>query len=260
LVDAIRVDRPRMALVLGSGLSAVAERLEHRRSVRFGETPGLTATGVTGHAGCLTLGRWSGHAVLLLEGRLHHYEGHPWRTVLRPIHLARRLGVRVLILTNAAGGIHESLTPGRLMAVRDHIDWTRPCPWRRPGAGSPAGPSPSPYSTRLLDVFRSVAEAKGIPFFAGTYAQVTGPCYETPAEIRAMRSWGIDAVGMSTAREIEDAARLGMECAAISCITNRAAGLTPNPLSHEEVLAMGARLAETAATLLESVLTSMCTE
>jgi purine-nucleoside phosphorylase len=253
-LDAVRTERPRVALVLGSGLSMVGQRLEDKLSVRFGEVPGLAPATVPGHAGCLTLGHWAGKAALFFEGRLHCYEGHSWRTVLRPIHLARRLGARILILTNAAGGIHDALAPGSLMAVRDHIDWTRLWPWRFPGPGGLAGSRPSLYSARLLDIFQKTAEARGIPLRAGVYAQVTGPCYETPAEIRALRTWGADAVGMSTAREIEAAASLGMECAALSCITNRAAGLTPHPLSHAEVLAMGERLAETAAAVVEGVL------
>src|SRR5262249_26773972 len=159
---------------------------EDQLSLRFGEVPGLAPVSVPGHAGCLTLGHWARKAVLLFEGRVHFYEGQPWRAVLRPIHLARRLGARILILTNAAGGIHDAMAPGSLMAVRDHIDWTQPWPWRSPGPGGLAGPRPSPYSPRLLDIFQQAAQIRGIPLLSGIYAQVTGPCYETPAEIRAL--------------------------------------------------------------------------
>src|SRR5262245_42304429 len=212
LVEAARATPPDVALVLGSGLGMLADRLTEAQSVPFADVPGLAGTSVAGHKGCVTLGHWAGRRVLLFEGRVHRYEGHAWRTVLEPAHLAQRLGARVLILTNAAGGIHEALAPGTLMALRDHIDLTHPCAWRQAVS--------SPYSPRLRELLMRAAERCDIAPLAGTYAQVTGPCYETPAEIRALRAWGADAVGMSTAREAAAAYDIGMECAALSCITN----------------------------------------
>src|SRR5262245_35132094 len=126
LTHAIHSDRPWIAVILGSGLGAISDRLTQARSTAFGNVPGLSVPTIPGHVGKVTLAQWAGHPVLLFEGRLHYYEGQPWRSVLRPIHLAARLGVRILVLTNAAGGIHEDLRPGQLMVVRDHIDWTRP--------------------------------------------------------------------------------------------------------------------------------------
>src|SRR5208283_5143556 len=145
LAEAARVTRPQVALVLGSGMGAVAQRLEKVRSVPFVEVPGLAATSVVGHTGSLALGDWAGQRVLLFEGRLHFYEGHPWRSVTGPVQAAAFLGARVLLLTNAAGGIHESLHPGGLMLIRDHIEWTRPYCWRHPGPGGLGAARPSPY-------------------------------------------------------------------------------------------------------------------
>jgi purine-nucleoside phosphorylase len=221
-----RERRPRLALILGSGLSDIAERLADVVELPFGSA-GMDAPSIAGHRGVLLLGFWEGVPVLVFAGRLHGYEGHSWRTVVQPIHIAHELGAPVLLATNAAGGIRDDLQPGDLMAIRAHVDCTREKWW-----SDLELPGVSPYSPRLLEV---------LPLPTGVYAQLTGPCYETPAEIRALRACGIDAVGMSTAREIDAARQLGMECAAISCITNKAAGLGSRAISHEEVLEMGRR-------------------
>src|SRR5262249_41542105 len=246
--------RPDVALVLGSGMSDVARRLQRARSVPFADVPGLGVTSVAGHRGCVTLGEWAGKRVLLFEGRLHYYEGHPWRNVVMPVQTAAFLGARVLLLTNAAGGIHDDLAPGSLMAIRDHIEWTRPCCWRLPGPGALGEPRPSPYSPRLLELLLQASHELGIELYQGIYTALTGPCYETPAEIRALKVWGADAVGMSTAREIQAGCDAGMECAALSCITNRAAGLSDGPLDHQEVLTTAAAQSERLAELLEGFL------
>jgi purine-nucleoside phosphorylase len=247
LAETCRRQPPHVAVVLGSGMGHVAARLRNCQSVPFAEIPGLPAASVQGHAGCLTLGDWAGRRVLLFEGRLHYYEGHPWEVVVRPMQTAASLGVRIAVLTNAAGGIAEPLGPGSLMAIRDHIEWTRPFFWRQP-------PRPSPYSERLLQILARVAQSRRCPLHQGVYTAVTGPCYETPAEIRAMQAWGGDAVGMSTAREIQAAYDAGLECMAISLITNRAAGLSGETLNHEEVLATAAAQSTRLADLLESFL------
>jgi purine-nucleoside phosphorylase len=247
--DAARAACPDAALVLGSGLGPVADRLRAGYSVPFAEVPGLPAAGVVGHRGRLSLGDWAGRRVLVFEGRVHFYEGHPWRAVTAPVRAAALLGARVLLLTNAAGGIRDDLVPGSLMAIHDHVEWTRPYCWRRPDP-----PPPSPYSPRLLGVLDEAAAAAGADLRRGVYAMVTGPCYETPAEIRALRACGADAVGMSTAREAQAGCDEGMECAAVSCITNRAAGLSAGPLSHEEVLTTAAARGERLAGLLDEFL------
>jgi purine-nucleoside phosphorylase len=245
---------PHVAIVLGSGLGDVARRVQPECSISFNEVPGLDGAGVAGHKGAVTLGAWAGRRVLLFEGRLHFYEGHAWEKVVRPIQLAKELGARVLLLTNAAGGIHDDLWPGSCMALLDHLEWTRPYAWRQPGPGAIGAARPSPYSRRLLGVWQAAAAACGTTLLAGTYAQVTGPCYETPAEIRALKAWGADAVGMSTTREIQAGFDLGMECAALSCITNRGAGLSSGTLHHGEVLAAGKGFNQIAGDLLENSL------
>jgi purine-nucleoside phosphorylase len=232
----------------------VVRRLVPERTVSFRDIPGLGATSVAGHKGCLTLGEWGGERVLVFEGRLHYYEGHPWDSVVAPVRTAAALGARALLLTNAAGGIHDALGPGSLMALRDHIEWTRPRCWLHPGPGALGPPRPSPYSPRLLRVLAEAARGLGAKLLQGVYGAVTGPCYETPAEIRALKTWGADAVGMSTARELQAGCDLGLECAAVSCITNRAAGLSGATLNHEEVLATAAAQSDRLANLLEGFL------
>jgi purine-nucleoside phosphorylase len=254
LAESCRRSPPRLVVVLGSGMGEVARRLTGAIRVPFAEVPRLPGASVHGHKGCLTLGDWSARRVLLLEGRLHYYEGHSWDVVTRPIRLAAELGARAAVLTNAAGGIRSGLEPGGLMAIRDHIEWTYPASWSRPGPGALGADRPSPYSPRLLDCLGRAAASMGLDLPRGVYAQLTGPCYETPAEIRALRAWGADAVGMSTAREIQAGVEAGLECAAVSLITNKAAGLSAGALSHDEVLAAGANGAARVGDLLGSLL------
>ena len=212
---------PRVLLVFGSGLGEVAERIATEARLPFAAVPGLPPSGVAGHRGEMLLGTLAGQRVLASVGRVHYYEGHPWSSVVRPVTFAVELGASLAILTNAAGGIRDDLTPGTLMPIGDHLEWNRPAPWRSPI-------EPSPYDGELL------AGLTDLP--AGVYASVCGPSYETPAEIRALRSAGADAVGMSTSREALAARAAGMRVAALSFVTNRAAGLGANTLSHAEVL------------------------
>jgi len=253
LAAACREAPPRAVVVLGSGMSDAARRVRPAFSVPFAEVPDIPSASVAGHMGRLTLGDWAGRRVLLFAGRLHRYEGHSWDEVVRPIRVAAALGAPVAVLTNAAGGIADDLPPGGLMAVRDHVEWTYPYAWRRLGPGA----RPSPYAPRLLDLLARAAADNGMSLRQGVYAALTGPCYETPAEIRALQACGADAVGMSTAREAQAAADAGMECAAVSLITNRAAGLSATPPSHAEVLAVAAAAAGQLADLLEWLLTRL---
>jgi purine-nucleoside phosphorylase len=250
LLDSCRRHPPRVALVLGSGLGDLAERFDCECAIPFGELPDLEPTTVAGHRGELHLGTWGNQRVLLFLGRLHFYEGHPWRRVEQQVPMARALGAQILLLTNAAGGIRDDLVPGTLMPIADHLEWTRPYPWRHPGPST----RPSPYSSRLLDVLSLAAQEMEFSLRSGVYAQVTGPCYETPAEIRALRICGADVVGMSTCREINRGHGLGMECAALSCVTNRAAGLGEGKLDHEEVMAAGRAVRHRLAALIERFL------
>ena len=247
--EATLAARPQLAVILGSGLSPVVRRLQPTCSVPFSHIPGLSRPSVDGHEGRMTLGDWNGKKVLVLEGRLHFYEGHSWEAVCQTIHVIHSLGAKVLMATNAAGGIHPSLGPGSLMAIGEHLDWTRPeCKLVDASASRP-----SSYSTRLIGLLRQTAASCGITLMSGCYAAVLGPNYETPAEIRALAQCGADAVGMSTAREIETACELGMECSAISCITNRAAGLEKDAIiTHQEVLDTAAASGRQLARLIEA--------
>jgi purine-nucleoside phosphorylase len=240
----------RAAIILGSGMGNVARRVSPVKEIGYADVPGMTLPSVSGHSGRLVLGDWVGKRVLLFEGRLHFYEGHPWDKVTQPVRLAHQLGARVLLLTNAAGGIHDELGPGSLMVLRDHLEWNRPHVWKQS-----FGPTrPSPYSDRLVQLWLRAASEMNLELLPGVYAAVTGPCYETPAEIRALRSAAADAVGMSTAREVQTGDDLGMECTAISLITNRAAGLSAGPIQHEEVLTTAAQQAERLTELMERFL------
>jgi purine-nucleoside phosphorylase len=253
-VDQAKGSPPVAALIFGSGMGGLTERCQAVGQLPFTEVPGLSATAIAGHRGYLTLGDWADKRVVLFEGRLHYYEGHPWHCVIQPMHIAHSLGARVVLLTNAAGGIGDAQEPGSLMALRDHIEWTWPYCWRRPGPGGLGGPRDSPYSPRLREALELAAQDRDIELHTGIYAAVTGPCYETPAEIRALKQWGADAVGMSTAREVQAGHELGLECAAVSCITNRAAGMSTKPINHEEVLLTAAAQSERLADLLEGFL------
>ena len=236
---AVRDLAPRVAVVLGSGLAGVTAGFRESASVPFGDIPELVPPTVHGHKGRLAVGGWAGIPALVFFGRLHFYEGHPWDVVTGTVRVVADLGARTLLLTNAAGGIHQSLGPGSLMAIRGHLKLTGPGAWRDLAAG--AGPV-APYSARLIRAMQEQESAAGRELLAGVYAALPGPSYETPAEIRALRVCGADAVGMSTAKEAEAAAGMGLEVAGVSVVTNQAAGLSAGPLDHQEVLT-NARLA-----------------
>ncbi len=257
---AARALDPRTAVVLGSGLAGATATFVECASVGFGDIPGLVPPTVHGHGGRLAVGEWAGVPALLFLGRLHFYEGHLRSVVVGTVRTAAELGATRIVLTNAAGGIHPALRPGDLMAIRSHLKLLDPTAWHalaltrslalRVGSEplstqlgeSGYGDQETPYSSRLLDVLHSHERTTGRELLAGVYAALTGPSYETPAEIRALATCGADAVGMSTALEAEEAARLGLEVAGISCITNKAAGLGDSVLDHAEVL-VNAKLA-----------------
>jgi purine-nucleoside phosphorylase len=250
----VSANPPHAALILGSGMGDLADRCEILGRVNYNEIPGIPATSVVGHRGSLALGVWAGRRTLLFEGRLHRYEGHPWEAVVQPVRIAHQLGVPVLLLTNAAGGIGDSLNAGSLMAIRDHLEWTWSACWNRPGPGGLGDSRPSPYDPELLKMLQKSAADLGIELATGVYAALTGPCYETKAEILALKAWGADAVGMSTAREIQLGSELGMKCAAISLITNKAAGLSNSTINHEEVLVTAKAQAERLSELIKGFL------
>lgn len=217
--------RPRAAVVLGSGLAAAADTLVIAASIPYAEIPELPAPTVAGHRGRLAVGHWDGTPVAVCFGRVHLYEGHPLPVVTRLVRVLVDLGVRSLLLTNAAGGIRPDLDPGTLMPIYSHVTWLGP----EVGGGCGA-----PYLASLTEQLCEPMSDRS-RLTPGVYAALTGPSYETPAEIRALRAIGVDAVGMSTAVEAEAAGGLGLAVAAVSCITNRAAGLGDTPLSHAHV-------------------------
>lgn len=226
---------PRTAIVLGSGLGGVIEEFHELGSVAFGDMPGLFPTTVRGHPGRLAVGLWDKVPVLLFLGRSHFYEGHSQKVLTGPVQVAANFGIKLFVLTNASGGVNPLLKPGSLMAIRKHVKLFDRDAWRKLTREPEAVPA-SPYSLRLIELMHSQEGMANRELFAGVYAALTGPSYETPAEIRALAVCGVDAVGMSTAVEAEAAAELGLEVAAISCVTNAAAGLGTGLLNHAEVL------------------------
>jgi purine-nucleoside phosphorylase len=238
---------PRTAVVLGSGLAGATMAFVERASVGFGDVPGLVPPTVHGHGGRLAVGEWAGAPALLFLGRLHFYEGHSRSVVTGTVRTAAELGATQIVLTNAAGGIHPTLAPGGLMAIRGHLKLLDAAAWRALANDTAVS---QPYSARLLEVMQEHERAADRDLLAGVYAALTGPSYETPAEIRALARCGADAVGMSTAMEAEEASRLGLEVAGLSCITNKAAGLSDATLDHAEVLVNAKLAVERMGTLL----------
>jgi purine-nucleoside phosphorylase len=238
-----RAAKPTVAVILGSGLANALPALAPVAAIDFSDLPGLPTPSVAGHVGRLLLGQYAGVSVLIMQGRIHYYEGHDWPMVARPIELLAELGVQIVLLTNAAGGIRDDLTPGTLMTITGHQRWNQPGFWR----GGRVETVEHVYASQLR---------AALPPTGGVYVSVTGPSYETAAEVRAMRCNGGDAVGMSTAHEAETAARLGLRVAAVSCITNRAAGLGQACLSHDEVTAVGRQAAAQLACTIENFLRS----
>lgn len=253
LQRATQADRPVAAFVLGSGMAAVTDRITVRHACGFADVPGMVAPTVAGHKGQLLYGDLAGKPVIAFTGRLHYYEGHPWERVVRLVDVAAELGTKTIVLTNASGGIAENLAPGSLMALTGHIEWNRKNCWNKEGHGPP----PMPYSEGVRETLGRAARTDNVQLEQGVYVSVTGPCYETPAEIRAMRTWGGDAVGMSTTREAQRGLELGLEVGAISCIANRAAGLSGGPLSHKEVLEVVTAASANLAALLSQFVSAM---
>ena len=246
------VRAPVAAIVLGSGLGDRAARIEHAVSLRYADIPGFHATRVAGHRGELVHGTLAGREVLALAGRFHLYEGHGPRAAAFPVRVLHALGARVLFVSNAAGGISRAFAPGDLMIIEDHLNLM----FRNPltGAVEPGDdrfPDMSaPYSPRLIGLLRECAKSARVPVRSGVYAGLLGPSYETPAEVRMLSMLGADAVGMSTVPEALVAAAMKMEVAGVSLITNAAAGISGRPVSHAEVVEVGAQAAGRFARLI----------
>jgi len=248
-------DLPEIVVVLGSGLSDLVDQVERPVTVPFSDVAGFPPTTVAGHPGRYVFGILEGRRVLLQAGRFHFYEGCPSEVVGAPVRVAHALGAETLILTNAAGGIDRRLEPGAIVLVEDHVNMQ----WRSPligpvGDGEGRWPDMStPYDPDLQAIALAAARTVGVQLTRGTYAAVLGPSYETPAEIRMLRSLGVDAVGMSTVPEVLLARALGLRVAAFSVIANRASGLAAGPLSHDDVTEVVQRASESLARVLRLV-------
>jgi purine-nucleoside phosphorylase len=245
LVAAVRARTarvPEVGIVLGSGLGDLADDLVDAVAISFAELPGWPAATAPGHAGRLLLGELGGHSVVMLQGRFHLYEGNDPGLVIQPVLLFHALGARIVVLTNAAGGLDPSFGPGTLMVMRDHINLTGRSPLIGPNADELGPRFPDltdAWSPRLRERLHAAAAAEEIVLEEGVYVGLTGPTYETPAEVRMLAGLGGHAVGMSTVLECIAARWVGLEVCGVSLITNAGAGYSGQPLTHEEVLASG---------------------
>jgi purine-nucleoside phosphorylase len=246
--------RPTLALVLGSGFRHALSSFQVETKISYARLPGFSQTGVSGHVGELLIGYFDETPVLVLNGRAHFYEGHDMSAVTFPIRTLAALGIRDLLLTNAAGGINPRFRPGEFMAITDHINFMGVNPLRgKPPEGLARFVDLThTYDLKLRKLLQRAAKKAEVKLRSGVYLAVAGPSYETPAEIRAFGRLGADAVGMSTVPEAIVARQCGLNVAAFSCITNLAAGQTQRAISHEEVLETAERVKVSAARLLKS--------
>jgi purine-nucleoside phosphorylase len=246
-----------VAIVLGSGLGAFADELSPATAIPYSEIPGFARATVEGHAGRLVIGKAGDSAVAAMQGRFHFYEGYPLEEVTFPIRVLKLLGVRTLILTNASGALNVEFTPGSLMVITDHINLLGVNPLIGPNDErfGPRFPDLSnTYAHELQEIVLREARAMGMQMGRGVYASLTGPSYETPAEIHMVRALGADAVGMSTVPEAIVARHMGMKVVGISCITNLAAGVSDEPVDHSQVMATGEQVRERFTELLRRVI------
>ena len=238
----------------------MAEEIEGAVAIPYEEIPHFPVSTVEGHVGRLVLGELEGQRVVAMQGRFHLYEGYPLESVTFPIRVMKRLGVETALITNAAGGINESFQPGDLMLIRDHINFMFRNPLvgpNDPELGERFPDMSEAYDAELRRLARRVAGELGIDLKEGVYAAMLGPSYETPAEIRMLRAVGGDAVGMSTVPEVIVARHAGIRVLGLSCISNMAAGILPQPLSHEEVMETAERVKETFLRLVKGILHSL---
>ncbi len=249
--------RPQVGVILGSGLGSFADGLEDRKVVPYGELPHFPKSSVPGHEGRLVLGGVGGVSAVVMQGRVHAYEGYTPAQVSFPARVLCGLGIRTLVVTNAAGGVNLSFKPGDLMAITDHLNLSGSNPLTGPNDErlGPRFPDMSTaYTPKLRQLLLATAEKAQVKLHSGVYAIISGPSYETPAEIRMLRTLGADAVGMSTVPEVIVAAHMGVKVAGVSCITNLAAGIGTAPLSHDEVAHTANQVREVFSRLLTQFL------
>lgn len=247
--------RPRIAVILGSGLGAFAEQIEEADIISYGAIPGFMESTAPGHSGRLVIGKMAGKEILCMQGRFHYFEGYSMREVTYPVRVMKIMGIEALLITNSCGGIDLSFKPGDLMIIEDHINFM--------GTNPLIGPNEEEFGVRFTDMteaynkemrtaIQRAADHLSIDMKKGVYMSYSGPTYETPAEIKMMRLMGANAVGMSTVPEVIVANHCGIKTAAISCITNMAAGILPQPLSSEEVIETADLVKEKFTSLLAS--------
>jgi len=256
-------ERPQIAIILGSGLGPLADEIQHPVEIDYGDIPGFPKTTVKGHAGKLIYGILGGKRVLAMKGRFHYYEGHEIAQVVFHIRVFKLLGISDLIVTNAAGGINTSFRPGDLMLITDHISFFAPSPLRgeNPDEFGPRFPDMcNAYDPELIALAAEIGKKRGISLKQGVYAFAQGPMFETPAEIRAFRALGADAVGMSTVPEVIMARHCGIRVLGISCITNMAAGILGQKLDHMEVIDTAKKVEKDFSGLVADILEQWETE
>jgi purine-nucleoside phosphorylase len=253
-------EQAKIAIVLGSGLGAFADEFESSVKIPYREVPGFVTSTAQGHAGTLVIGRVGSTPVVAMQGRVHYYEGYSLEEVTFPIRTFKLLGVETLILTNASGGVDVELSQGALMVISDHLNLMGINPLRGPNDErfGPRFPDMTEvYSRELQELVIEEARALGVNLRRGIYAALAGPSYETPAEIHMLRSFGADAVGMSTVPEAIVARQMGMKVLGISCITNMAAGISETPINHAEVMETGERVKATFTELLRRLISKI---
>lgn len=261
--EAVRIIRqhtdlvPEVGMILGSGLGDYADRIENPVKIPYQDIPNFPVSTVAGHAGQFVLGNRNGKTVIAMQGRIHYYEGYTQRQITLPVRIMKRLGIRNMLLTNASGGVNRSFAPGTLMVISDHINYSGSNPLLGPNFEIDGLRFPDVsrvYPKELRDKLRQCAAREGIALQEGVYMMFSGPCYETPAEVRMARTLGADAVGMSTVPEGIVCAHCGIPVLGISCITNYAAGILDQPLSHQEVVETAARVKDTFVQVVDLIL------
>ncbi len=252
--------RPKLALVLGSGLGAFARELSSAQAIPYDEIPHFPPSTVAGHAGRMVIGTFAGTTLLVMSGRVHAYEGYSAREVAFPVRVLGSLGISTLVVTNAAGAVNKAFKPGDLMIITDHLNLTAKNPLvgpDEPELGPRFPDMTEAYSPKLKKICEDAAYRIGLNMRKGVYAGLLGPSYETPAEIRMLRTLGADAVGMSTVLEVIAANQMDIKVLGISCMTNMAAGILPTKLDHREVMETGERVRDVILELLREVVPAL---
>lgn len=249
--------RPEIGIILGSGLGDLADEVKDQIKISYEEIPHFKKSSVVGHQGRFVIGEMENKKVIMMQGRYHYYEGNTMEEVTLPVYVMKELGVKTLIVTNAAGGVNTSFVPGDLMIIKDHINLTGNNPLiggNDDKIGVRFPDMSKAYSPSLIEVLKKAADESNIKLVEGVYAMMSGPSYETPAEIRMLRILGADAVGMSTVPEVIAAAHCNLNTLGISCITNMASGILDKPLSHNEVIETSEKVKSKFVSLVKSTI------